>query len=101
MAAINNLYAQELHPWLNLLLLAVKLVKKIRVRSKVRRVYDAARRPFERVRDCAQADPEKVARLEELRKNLDPFQLGKVIDRKLQGGWPGQIAVRGCPTLGS
>ena len=83
-AAINNLYAQELRLWLNLFLPSVKLVKKMHVGSKVRRVYDAARTPWERVRACGQADAAKVAQLEELRKKLDPFQLGKVIDRKLQ-----------------
>ena len=83
-AAINHLYEQELRLWLNLFLPSVKLVKKMRVGSKVRRVYDAAQTPLERVRACAQADAEKVARLEELRKKLDPFQLGKVIERKLE-----------------
>ena len=82
--AMNDLYRNELRLWLNLFLPSVKLVKKVRVGSKVRRVYDAARTPLERVRACPQADGEKVARLEELRKRLDPFQLGKVIDRKLQ-----------------
>lgn len=82
--AINNLYEQELRLWLNLFLPSVKLVKKMRVGSKVRRVYDAAQTPLERVRACAQADAEKVDRLEELRKKLDPFQLGKVIERKLE-----------------
>ena len=44
---------------------------------------EAARTPFERVRECAQADPEQVAKLEELRKRLDSFQLSRIIDRKL------------------
>lgn len=88
-AAMNHLYVQELRLWLNLFLPSVKLVKKTRVGSKVRRVYDQPRTPLERVRACAQADGEKVARLEELRKRLDPFQLGQVIERKLQ-----QIAKR-------
>jgi len=81
--AINNLYCNELRLWLNLYLPSVKLVKKVRVGSKVRRVYDGPRTPFERVKACPQADRERVARLEELRKNLDPFQLGKIIERKL------------------
>jgi transposase InsO family protein len=81
--AMNDLYGQELRLWLNLFLPSVKLVKKVRVGSKVRRVYDAARTPFERVRECSQADPGKVAKLEELRKRLDPFQLSRTIDRKL------------------
>ena len=82
-AAMNDLYGQELRLWLNLFLPSVKLVKKVRVGSRVRRIYEAARTPFERVRECAQADPEQVAKLEELRKRLDPFQLSRIIDRKL------------------
>ena len=47
--AINDLYRHELRLWLNLYLPSVKLVKKLRVGSKVRRVYDAAQTPLERV----------------------------------------------------
>jgi transposase InsO family protein len=82
--AINDLY-HELRLWLNLFLPSVKLLKKVRVGSKVRRVYDGPRTPFERVRACPQADREQVARLEELRKRLDPFQLARTIERKLEG----------------
>ena len=81
--AINNLYRHELRLWLNLYLPSVKLLKKVRVGSKVRRVYDGPRTPFERVKACPQADRARVAKLEELRKSLDPFQLGKIIERKL------------------
>ena len=83
-AAINDLYSHELRLWLNLFLPSVKLVKKVRVGSKVRRVYDGPRTPFERVRACTQADAQQAASLEALRKKLDPFQLGKTIERKLQ-----------------
>ena len=83
-AAINDLYGHELRLWMNLYLPSVKLVKKVRVGSKVRRVYDRPRTPFERVQACPQADPEQVARLEQLRKTLDPFQVGRTIERKLE-----------------
>jgi hypothetical protein len=83
-AAINELYGHELRLWLNLFLPSVKLVKKVRVGSKVRRVYDAARTPFERVWECAQTDAQKVAQLEQLRKRLDPFQMSRSIERKLE-----------------
>jgi transposase InsO family protein len=82
--AMNALYGGELRLWLNLFLPSVKLVKKMRVGSKVRRVYDGPRTPFERVRACPEADREKVARLEELRKRLDPFQLARTIERQLE-----------------
>jgi transposase InsO family protein len=83
-AAINELYRQELRLWLNLFLPSVKLVKKVRVGSKVRRVYDAPQTPLQRVMASGQADAERVAELKKLRLSLDPFELGKRIDEKLQ-----------------
>src|ERR1700732_551366 len=83
--AINDLYRHELRLWLNLYLPSVKLVKKVRVGSKVRRVYDAAQTPLERVLAGAQANPAQVAGLKKLQQSLDPFQLGKTIGEKLEG----------------
>jgi hypothetical protein len=82
--ALNDLYWNELRLWLNLYLPSVKLVKKIRVGSKVRRVYDAAQTPLERVLKSTPVKPESLTELKRLRQCLDPFQLGKVIDQKLQ-----------------
>jgi hypothetical protein len=81
---INDLYRHELRLWMNLYLPSVKLVKKVRVGSQVRRIYDAAQTPLQRVLACRQAKPEQVAELKKLRQSLDPFQLGKLIDQKLQ-----------------
>src|ERR1035437_461547 len=74
----------ELRLWLNLYLPSVKLVKKVRVGSKVRRVYDTRKTPWERVMASAAAHPEQIAALKKLRASLDPFQLGKVIERKIE-----------------
>jgi hypothetical protein len=82
--AINDLYSCELRLWLNLFLPSVKLLKKVRVGSKVRRVYDGPRTPLERVKACPEANAERVAWLQEQRKRLDPFQLARIIDRKLE-----------------
>jgi len=83
-AAMNELYGRELRLWLNLFLPSVKLLKKVRVGSKVRRVYDAARTPFARVQECAGAHAQKLAQLEQLRKRLDPFQLSRSVERQLE-----------------
>jgi hypothetical protein len=83
--AMNDLYRQELRLWLNLYLPSVKLVKKVRVGSKVRRVYDAPQTPLERVLASASAHSDQIAALKKLRASLDPFQLGKVIGRKIEG----------------
>src|SRR5260370_19266263 len=81
---MNARYRQELRLWLNLYLPSVKLVKKVRVGSKLRRVYDAPKTPFERVMASKQANATQLSVLKELQRSLDPFQLAKVIDRKLE-----------------
>src|SRR5258708_20591810 len=72
-AAMNDLYRQELRLWLNLYLPSVKLVKKVRVGSKLRRVYDAPTTPFERVMASKQGDAAQLSVLKELHRSLAPF----------------------------
>ncbi len=82
--AMNDLYRNELRHFQNLFLPSVKLMKKVRVGSKLKRVYDTPKTPFERVCACAQADPQKVAELKKLLDSLNPFELSKAIDQKLE-----------------
>ncbi len=82
--AINDLYRNELRLWLNLYLPSVKLAKKVRVGSKLRRVYDAPQTPFQRVLASRQGEPAQLATLRKVLQSLDPFQLAKAIDRKLE-----------------
>ncbi len=83
LAAMNALYRHELRLFQNLFLPSVKLVRKVRVGSRIRRVYDRPQTPLERVLACPEADPVKVAQLQALREQLDPFALAEAIDQKL------------------
>ena len=82
--AINELYQNELHIFQNLFLPSMKLMKKSRVGSKLKRSYDKPHTPLERVLKCPQADPLKVQRLTRLRDQTDPFELAKRIEQKLE-----------------
>lgn len=82
--AMNDLYRNELRLFQNLFQPSVKLVKKVRIGSRLKRVYNAPKTPFQRVCDCPQADSVRVAQLKTLFKSLDPFELSKTIDRKLE-----------------
>lgn len=82
--AINDMYRQELRLWMNLYLPSVKLMRKVRVGSKVHRVYSPAQTPFERVLASQQADPRQLAKLQKLHSMLDPFELARSIDSKLE-----------------
>ena len=65
--AMNDLYTHELPLLMNLYQPSVKLRAKERVGTRLRRRYDAARTPLERVQACPEADPQVVAALVRLR----------------------------------
>lgn len=81
--AMNDLYRHELRVFQNLFLPSMKLIRKVRVGSKLKRLYDKPQTPLERLLACPQADPAKVAVLKKLRDGTDPFELAKTIERKL------------------
>jgi len=82
--AINALYRHDLRLMMNLFQPSVKLLKKLRVGSRLTRVYDAAQTPLDRVVACPDANPAKVAALRRLRTRLDPFVLAQRIDKHLE-----------------
>jgi hypothetical protein len=82
--AINDLYRHELRLFQNLFLPSVKLQRKQRVGSRLRRVYRAPQTPFQRVCASPGADPERMAELQRLRATLDPFQLSATVQAKLE-----------------
>jgi hypothetical protein len=85
--AINDLYRHELRWFQNLFLPSMKLVAKTRVGSRLRRRYDTPKTPFQRVIDSGRGDPVKIAALRRLREQLNPFELSRIIDRKLERIW--------------
>jgi hypothetical protein len=82
--AMNNLYKNELRLFMNLFMPSMKLLRKEHVGSKLKRVYDKPMTPFERVIASKQGDQVKIAELEKLYKTLNPFDLAKTIENKLE-----------------
>lgn len=82
--AINGLYRNELRLFQNLFQPSVRLKKKVRIGSRIKRVYDEARTPLDRLAACKKANTRKVAELLALRKELDPIALSMTIDAKLR-----------------
>jgi hypothetical protein len=86
--AINDLYRGELRRFQNLFLPSVKLAKKERVGSRLRRRYEAPQTPGQRVVGPPVADPERMAELAQERARLDPFDLSRRIQEKLERIFP-------------
>ena len=82
--AMNDLYGHELRLWMNLFLPSVKLLRKVRVGSRLRRLYGPAQTPLDRALASPGIDRERAAELQILRQRLDPFTLAQTIDRKLE-----------------
>jgi hypothetical protein len=86
LTALNALYA-DLRLFQNLFQPSRKLVRTERVGSRRIRRYDRPQTPFERVRACPEADPQKVAALEQVLTTTDPFVLSQRIDGHLEHLW--------------
>jgi hypothetical protein len=84
--AMNDLYENELRWFQNLFLPSVKLERKVRVGSRLRRRYGMAQTPFQRLCGSAAASvhPDRVAALQRLHDTLDPFELSRRIQTKLE-----------------
>ncbi len=81
--AMNDLYKNEMHVFMNLFMPSMKLLTKERVGSKLKRVYEKPKTPFQRVIESKQGDPEKIQALEKLKGRFDPFSLAQTIEAKL------------------
>lgn len=85
--AMNDLYKNELRLFQNLFIPSMKLKDKKRIGSKLIRRYDRPQTPFQRLLASGRGDPRKIAALKRLKETWDPFDLSKIIDRKLRHIW--------------
>jgi hypothetical protein len=84
-AAMNDLYSNELRLMMNLFQPSVKLIERVRVGSRLTRRYDKARTPLDRLAAFCKNRPlpEAVRALLAQREAINPFELSAAIDRKL------------------
>ena len=93
---LNDLYRNELRLMMNLFQPSVKLVRKLRVGSRLTRVYDTPQTPLDRLRATKDFNREEVKRLLLLRATTDPFVLARTIEKKID-----RIAALARPRDGS
>ncbi|MBI4249503.1 MAG: transposase family protein, partial [Elusimicrobia bacterium] len=85
--ALNDLYRNEWRLFCNLYLPSVKLARKIRVGSRIKRVYEEAKTPLDRLLGLGKGNLVKLEALRRLREKTDPFELSAIIDKKLARIW--------------
>jgi hypothetical protein len=77
---MNELYRGPLRLYINFFQPSVKCIEKKRVGSKIKKVYDVAQTPYERVLAHPKTSAQTKETLTRLFKTLDPFKLRKEID---------------------
>ncbi|MFH0802483.1 MAG: transposase family protein, partial [bacterium] len=80
---LNDLYKQEWNWYVNFFCPSVKLVSKRRVGSKMVKMYDEPKTPFQRLIECKALSAKDVLRLKLRMKGLNPFELNERIARKV------------------
>jgi hypothetical protein len=83
-AAINALYCNELRWMMNLFCPSMKLHKKTRIGSKIKKLYDQPKTPLDRLIHSGKGNPKEILKLLQLRKNLDPFKVSEKIEKKIE-----------------
>lgn len=77
---LNDIY-QQLDTYANLFLPSLKLIEKTRSGSKVKKRYDTARTPFERLRQLNAIEPQTLAILDQQQRDTNPLELRRTLDQ--------------------
>ena len=92
---MNDLYRNELRLFQNFFQPSLKLVKKIRIGSKLKRIYDTPKTPFQRLCECKSGvRKEKIAELKKLFHSLNPVEFEEKISKKLNAIY--RLATKGA-----
>lgn len=80
---INDLYRKELRLFKNFFQPVMKLKKKERIDGRLRRKYEEAKTPYQRLLESGQLSDVQQNALKRVYRSLDPVQIKKNMDRKL------------------
>ncbi len=79
----NDLFRNELRLYKNFFLPRMKLKEKVRVGSKIHRKYYSAKTPYQYLMESDQISEAKKKELEKIYLSLNPAQLKRIIEAKL------------------
>jgi len=80
---INDLYKKELRLFKNFFQPVMKLKKKERINGRLQRTYEPAKTPYQRLLESRQLSKSQKEALQKLYLQLDPVQIKKALDEKL------------------
>lgn len=82
-ALMNEIYRDYWNPLNNFFLPQMQLMSKERIGSRIKKKYDFPKTPFERIKLAPNVSEEEKAKLAIRMKSLNPFELKKGLEQKL------------------
>lgn len=83
-ALLNDLYKNEFSHWVNIFLPSVKLTKKERIGSQIKKHHDRPTTPCRRLLASPKVSEKNKARLRLLEETLNPFELHRIVEAKIK-----------------
>ena len=80
---LNDLYRNEWRLYENFFQPTIKLVEKKRIGGHVKKVYEKAKTPYQRIMESREVDEKTKIALKKLYESLNPAELKRIIERKL------------------
>jgi hypothetical protein len=81
---MNDLYANELSSLMNFFYPCIKLIEKVRIKSSIKKKYDKAQTPYQRLMASNCLNEKQKAILSAKFKSMDPFLLQQITQKKLK-----------------
>ena len=80
---LNSLYKNELNYFLNFFISSSKLISKQRIGSKIKKIHQTPKTPYEKLWDSEYTDEKTKMKLYKISKLLNPFKLQRSIKNKI------------------
>lgn len=80
---LNELYTKELSCLINFFVPSVKLLSKKRIGSKIIKLHDKPKTPFQRLLESKILDEEKEQKLLNTLRRINPYEVQKIVKRKV------------------
>lgn len=81
---MNEIYAELWCPLQNYFIPSMKILRKTRIGSRIKKEYDQPRTPFQRLMECSDIAEEKKEEIRKIKATLNPFKLQDGLERKLK-----------------
>ena len=84
---MSEIYRHHWNPLLNYFIPVFKLHSKDRIGSKIKKVYDQPKTPYQRLLDSGHLSDDQSRSLKEKMQTLNPFELKRTLEEKLSSFW--------------